>query len=259
VQLSTLDDKAWNVYFLRIITTNQCIYRSAPIYVTATDPTETVETYVWDTAQSERYRVRVPKASLHDVTWSFSTNSARMIPDLNQTGYFLQRGGMYERDGRYYPTQEPMLVDDGEGCVMQFDGSNDVAMTWPQLLPLGCWMLDMWINPVDATPSAEQFIFQVEEAFALVLKTNGAVRTWFGDRTTGVHLTGTTALQDGQWHRVSFVYDLNHIYLLLDGEVEDSAVVKGLRERISLNASLGASVPVAAGGGSRTWFLRKNP
>ena len=239
---SLLNDKNQSSYVLRVIAEDNSIYRSAPIHVSADSSNKMVRTYTWDRDKEKRYEITVPENNLKDIAWKFEENSPRLIMDNNRAGYALGLGGLYERDGRFDPDQIPALVKDGDSFALKFDG-NDLAMTRPQLLPIGSWMLDMWIKPTQVGSGQEQFLFDVPETISIVLQTNGTLRVWFGDAgASNVRLTGKTVLKDGQWYRLSFIYDLNEARLMLDGKLEAAAPVEGFRYRITQRANIGATL-----------------
>ncbi len=237
-------DKSWSLYFVRIIADDQSIFRSVPFYIATKDQDDFVKTYSWDTSKAERFVSEMPRVALQNVAWKFEMDGSRRISDINKVGYYLELGGMFERDGRFDPDQVPVRVMDREEAVLKFDG-NDIAMTRPQLIPIGSWMLDLWIKPYKTNSSSEQVIFEVGETISIVLQPNGTLRCWFGDRSTNVRLEGNTRLMQGTWHRISFVYDLQDARLLLDGKVEASVPVKGFRERITQKACFGAGFPAS--------------
>lgn len=238
-----LNDRNRSSYFLRVIAEDNSIYRSAPIHVTSAASTNMIRTYTWDMEKEKRYEILVPEIALKEISWKFTGSSTRLIPDCNRTGYALELGGLYERDGRFDPDQIPDVVRDGDSFALNFDG-NDLVMTRPQLVPIGSWMLDMWIKPTHVGSNQEQFIFDVPEVVSIVLQTNGIFRVWYGDsQFANVRLTGKTVLENGRWYRLSFIYDLNQARLILDGNLEASAPVEGFRYRITQRANIGATLP----------------
>lgn len=243
-ELPTLEDLVWNTYFLRVITDDGMMYRSAPIHISTMDLKKTVRTYTWDSSSKQRYEIEVPAATAQDITWPINKTGPRMIPDINQVGYELELGGMFERDGRFYDDQVPVRVMDGDAAALQFDG-NDIAMTRPQLVPLGAWAVDFKIKPEKSDHKKDQVLFKVAETIEMVIQPDGKLRVWFGDRQANTRLYSRVALQKDQWARISFVYDLNDIFLLVDGKIEAGSPVEGFRERITQRASFGAMFPVS--------------
>lgn len=243
-ELPSLEDRSWNTYFLRVITESGRMYRSAPIHVTTADPEKTAKVYSWDSPAKHRFEINAPKASVEDVCWPVEMNGPRMIPDVNHVGYELELGGLFERDGRFYDNQIPVRVIDGESAALKFDG-NDIAMTRPQLIPLGAWAIDLEIKPELLGQKKDQVIFKVAETIEMVIQPDGKLRVWFGDRQANTRLTSLEPLKKDQWARISFVYDLNDALLLVDGAVQAGAPVQAFRERITQRASFGAMFPVS--------------
>jgi len=245
ILLPQWDDQAWNVYYLRLITEDGAIYRSAPIQVTPYDLKETVDAYIWDVETQQRVRISAPKAQLLDVTWDLGTNT-RMIPDVHGVGFDLELGGRFVREGRYSPNQVPVVTHDSVfGAVLAFDG-NDVLMTNAQLTPLGCWGVDLWIKPTKVGTGSQQYIFQPNETLFLTLQPDGTIGARFGDRAGLMSLRGTTILKEHEWYRITFVYDLTKAVLMVDGRIEAVVPVHGLRERITGLTSIGAYVQDSA-------------
>ncbi len=242
--LPLLEDRPWNTYFLRIITEDGKIFRSAPIHITTVPPVKTTGIYTWDSSARLRVEIEVPKAAVEDVSWPLEADGPRMIADVNHLGYELELGGLFERDGRFYDDQIPVRVMDGDHAALRFDG-NDIAMTRPQLIPLGAWAIDLKIKPEKPGMKKDQVIFKVAEAIEMVLQPDGKIRVWFGDRQENTRLYSQRVLRKDQWTRISFVYDLNDILLLVDGTIEAGAPAEGFRERITQRASFGAAFPVS--------------
>jgi hypothetical protein len=236
-ELPVDDAPARRSYVLRVIAEDGSIWRSAPVEVSPGTEAP-VRTWLWDASQAARFEKTVPADSICDVTWSLD-GIQRRIPDANGLGYFLELGGLFERDGRFNPDQIPERVKDRKTVALKFDG-NDVALTQPQLVPSGSCQVSFKIKPEGM--GSEQVLMEVPEAITMVLQADGHIRIWYGDREANVRLLGRTELPEDRWTQVTFIYDLNEARLMIDGEEDAFAEVAGLRDRITQKAAFGASV-----------------
>ena len=244
VELPTLDDRPWNVYFLRVIAEDGSIYRSMPIQVFA-DSSDGIAACIWNTQSNAAVQVSVPVSQVGvDVDWTFEGENSRIVSDVNGLGFDMELGGIYDGDGRYASNQVPSYAEGeaGGSTALEFDGIDDVAFIRPELIPSGSWSMDLWIKPLNLTNSTDQMIFKVTESLFLMLQPDGTLSAWFGDRTANTTLYGQTQLSS-QWYHITFAYDLSTAALFIDGVREASVDVCGLRDRIVGRTYLGADVP----------------
>ncbi|GAF79978.1 unnamed protein product, partial [marine sediment metagenome] len=128
---------------------------------------------------------------------------------------------------------DPEWVDGFFDNALDFDGSGDyvncgndsaLGLTYTGTVAA-------WIKHVDVFPGAGATVVAKggHEWGLLINEDGGNTMQWYcNDTEPRERITGTTPVDDGQWHHVAGVHDGSTMYLYVDGELDASAASSGL-------------------------------
>jgi hypothetical protein len=203
-----------DAYHIRLIGDNFRIARSFPILV-----------------KTDKFKSRV-----ESTTWSFDRPTGRIEPDREGLGYHAELGGSFERAGGYDQSRVPVRKD---GALV-FDGTNDVVVLPPNLLPQAGVRIALRIRPDRLPYTTPQQLIGCQ-TFGISLDSGGRINADFGEAGRDkASLHSLSVLQAGQWCDIELIHDGHQLVLRLNGGKEASAPLELTRDGVTPKVFLGA-------------------